>query len=150
MSTETLLEELFHTKIPITGDMRISVARYDGSTLILEAPLEPNVNDKGTAFGGSLFSLLVLSGWGLLHLKLREAGVNADVMIHRSSATYSLPVTHTIRARCELPDIPEYERFINDVRSRGRGTIQLSACIMSGARTAVEFMGNYVAKAASV
>jgi thioesterase domain-containing protein len=129
--------------------MRISIAGYDGKTLVLEAPLEPNVNDKGTAFGGSLFSLLVLSGWGLLHLKLREAGANADLMIHKSSATYTLPVTGTIRARCELPDTQVHERFIHDVQSRGRGTIKLTACIMIGRRTAVEFMGTYVAKATS-
>jgi thioesterase domain-containing protein len=150
MDSETFncnLEELFHTKIPITGDMRISIARYDGKSLALEAPLEPNVNDKGTAFGGSLFSLLVLSGWGLLHLKLREAGINADVVIHKSSATYILPVTDTIRARCALPGTPDHERFIRDVRSRRRGTIQLTASILVGTRTAVEFAGTYVAKA---
>ncbi|MEA5114332.1 MAG: thioesterase domain-containing protein [Geobacteraceae bacterium] len=149
LNSASYLENLFYTSIPITGGMQIRVDGYDGKSLVLRAPLEPNVNDKGTAFGGSIFSLLVLSGWGLLHLKLREAGIPSDVMIHKSSITYTLPVKDVLTARCKLPDTPTFEQFINDVGNRGRGKILLTAVMMSGNRTAVEFSGNYVAIATS-
>jgi len=143
------LEKLFHDSIPITGKMRINVAGYDGNSLLLKAPLTENVNDKGTAFGGSIFSLLVLSGWGLLHLKLAEAGISSEVMIHKSSVTYARPVKDVLNAHCELPDAQTFERFMHEVRNRGRGKILLTAVTMSGDRTAVEFSGNYVAFATS-
>ena len=142
-------EQLLHDCMTITGEMRIDVAGYDGKSLLLKAPLAQNVNDKGTAFGGSIFSLLVLSGWGLLHLKLVEAGISSEVMIHKSSVTYALPVKEVLNAYCELPDAQTFERFIHDVRSKGRGKIVLTAVTMSGNRPAVEFSGSYVAIATS-
>lgn len=146
---ESYLEELFHADIPITGGMRIRVGAYDGMSLVLNAPLEPNVNDKGTAFGGSIFSLLVLSGWGLLHLKLKEEGIPAEVMIHTSEITYTLPVKTALTACCELPDTQSFARFIHDVRTRGRGKILLTASMICNNRTAARFTGNYVAIATS-
>ncbi len=146
MDSEALrshLEETFRSKIPITKAMGIRVLRYDGASLELGAPLEPNVNDKGTAFGGSLFSLLVLAGWGLIHLRLREEGIPGDVMIHESSVTYSSPVTDDWQVRCELPEPAEYARFLESLRTRGRARLALESQIMAGSRVAVSFRGSY-------
>ena len=150
MNDESLrasLEKTFHDLIPITREMGIRVLRYDGSTLVLTAPLAPNVNDKGTAFGGSLYSLLVLAGWGLIHLRLRQEGIAGDAMIHESSVTYSLPVTDDWQVSCSLPEAAEYQRFIDRLRSRGRARLALASRIMDGDRVAVSFRGNYAAVA---
>ena len=58
------LEHELLSQIPLTRAMQLRVVDYDGSTLRLAAPLAPNVNDKGCAFGGSLASLLTLACWG--------------------------------------------------------------------------------------
>ena len=144
-SPEKYLEEVFHTQIPITREMGIRVAAFNGNSLTLRAPLCPNVNDKGTAFGGSLYALLVLAGWGLLHLKLRDEGMRGDVMIHESNVTYSLPVTEDWEACCALPEDDGYSRFLGDLRSRGRGKISMEVLIMRGERVAVGFTGSYAA-----
>jgi len=137
------LDETFRTKIPITQAMGIRVLHYDGTNLVLGAPLEPNVNDKGTAFGGSLFSLLVLAGWGLIHLKLKEEEIPGDIMIHESSITYSLPVTEPWEAHCRLPEAPEYAHFLEMLHSKGRARLALEAQIMVGTQVAVSFRGSY-------
>jgi thioesterase domain-containing protein len=137
------LEETFRTEIPITRAMGIRVRHYDGTNLVLGAPLEPNVNDKGTAFGGSLFSLLVLAGWGLIHLKLKEEEIPGDIMIHESSINYSLPVTEPWEAHCRLPEAPAYAHFLEQFRARGRARLALEASIMVGSRVAVSFRGSY-------
>ena len=137
------LEETFHSKIPITRQLGVRVLSYDGSTLVLGAPLEPNVNDKGTAFGGSLFSLLVLSGWGLIHLRLREEGLTGDIMIHESTINYSLPITDSWEVHCRLPEADQYAHFLASLHSRGRARLALEAQIMSGSRVAVSFRGSY-------
>ena len=41
----------------------IVVESADDSAVVLRAPLAPNANYKGTAFGGSLYSVAVLTGW---------------------------------------------------------------------------------------
>jgi putative thioesterase YiiD len=66
MSGARQIQELLHSKIPITRAMGVKVEDYDGRRLILSAPLDANVNHLGTAFGGSLNALAVLSGYGLL------------------------------------------------------------------------------------
>ncbi len=148
MDTEELgkyLEDTLLTKIPMAHAMEIRVAGYDGSMLVLRAPLGCNVNDKGTAFGGSLFSLAVLAGWGLLSVKLKEENLAGDVVIHESTVSYRLPVAEDLEARCKIPGDPEYSRFIEEFRSGGRGRIALEVSIMRGSRVAVQFKGNYVA-----
>lgn len=148
MDTELLagyLESTIITKIPMAKEMQIRVAGYDRNTLVLQAPLAPNVNDKGTAFGGSLYSLAVLTGWGLLSIKLKEENLAGDVVIHESNVSYRLPVTGDLEARCTIPGDPEYGRFVEDFRVTGKGRISLDVRIMRGSRVAVQFSGSYVA-----
>jgi thioesterase domain-containing protein len=146
MTTEALrsfLEETFHNDIPITRAMEIRVLRYNGTSLVLGAPLEPNMNDKGTAFGGSLFSLLVLAAWGLIHLKLKEEGITGDIMIHESTVSYSQPITGDWEAACRLPEGKEFAGFIERLRDMGRARLTLEVQIMAGSGVAVRFRGSY-------
>ena len=71
------LDELnaHYDAMPPVRAMQVRAVHYDGQVLRLRAPLSHNVNDKACAFGGSLVSLMTLAGWGLMTLKLREAGV---------------------------------------------------------------------------
>jgi len=45
--------------------MGVTVAHYDATGLTLRVRLEPNINHKSTAFGGSLVTLITLAGWEL-------------------------------------------------------------------------------------
>ena len=67
--------------VPITQAMGIRLRSFDAAGVTMTAPLKPNINDKGIAFGGTLASILALSGWALADLVLREAGEAADVLI---------------------------------------------------------------------
>ena len=66
------LENVLHSEIPLTREIGIEVVDYTGDSLTLKAPLEKNINHKCTAFGGSLYSVSVLSGWGLIHLLMKD------------------------------------------------------------------------------
>lgn len=68
------VEHYLHEHIPITRAMGLKVTAYDGDSVRLWAPLEPNLNHRNTAFGGSLSTLGILAGWSLLHVKMQEAG----------------------------------------------------------------------------
>ena len=48
--------------IPLLNAMHLALVDYDDLTLTMEAPLAPNINNKGTAFGGSIASIC-LSYW---------------------------------------------------------------------------------------
>ena len=67
----------------------IELSGWNGICIELAAPLDRNLNDKGTAFAGSIDSMLDLAGWGALTLALRDAGFGAEVMIVESTTEYT-------------------------------------------------------------
>ena len=117
------LERALQT-IPLTLAMRVEIRRYDGEHLILAAPLEPNVNDKGCAFGGSLASLMTLSGWGLIVLKLEEAQLDCDIYVQDSSIRYLAPLWSELKAQATI--VGSWDAFINSLRARGRARLSVT------------------------
>ena len=77
------IEQFLHAKIPLTAAMGVRVESYDAQQLILTAPLDANHNHLGTAFGGSLAALLILSGYGLLWLELGDA--ESHIVVRKTS-----------------------------------------------------------------
>ena len=78
--------------IPLVRAMQVEVVGDSAGRLRLRAPLGPNVNDKGSAFGGSLVSLMTLAGWALATRRLGEAGFQADVYVADSQVRYLAPL----------------------------------------------------------
>ena len=143
MSLARQIQELFYSKIPITRAMGVRVEDYDGQRLILSAPLAENVNHLGTAFGGSLNALAVLSGYGLLWLELQDT--ECHIVIRKSSISYERPVRGDIRAICARPDEEALAEFKKTFHQKGKARITLSAAIEDQGMTAVRFEGTFVA-----
>jgi thioesterase domain-containing protein len=143
MSPVYEIQELLHSKIPITRAMGVRVVAYDGERLVLSAPLALNVNHLGTAFGGSLNALAVLSGYGLLWLELREA--DCHIVIRESSISYERPVRGEILAICVRPEADALAEFRQAFHQKGKARIALSATIEDEGITAVRFRGTFVA-----
>ncbi len=137
------MEELFYGKIPITRALGVRVEEYDGSRLVLTAPLGENVNHLGTAFGGSLNTLAVLSCYGLLWLELRDAACH--IIIRDSTIHYDRPVSGALRAVCPRPAQEDMETFRRRFQKRGQARIALSATIEDGGVTAARFRGTFAA-----
>ena len=124
--TSTLERHILAT-IPLARAMELRVAEYDGNRLALAAPLGPNVNDKGCAFGGSMASLATLAGWGLVCLKLGEAGLAAEVYVQDSTIVYLAPVWDEIVAEAAVAQDESWERFLGAMRERGRARVSIDA-----------------------
>lgn len=136
-------QELLHTKIPITRALGVKVEDYDGERLVLSAPLEANVNHLGTAFGGSLNTLAVLSGYGLLWLELQDA--ECHIVIRESSISYERPVRGDIRATCVRPPADALAQFRKTFHEKGKARIALTATIEDEGVICVRFRGTFVA-----
>lgn len=139
------LEATLHHEIPITRALGLTVESYDGQTLCLKAPLEPNINHKDTAFAGSLNALVTLSGWGIVWLILKEAGIAGKIVIQDSQVNYLLPVAGDFVAECRQPDPAQVRRFTTMLTRKGKARLELSAEIRLGSDPAVTFQGRYVA-----
>lgn len=137
------LERRILTDIPLARHIGVRAVEFDGRTLTLTAPLAANSNHKGTAFGGSLFSLAVLAGWGLLTLKLAERGIDGELVIQDSRVSYLAPVTRDLTARATLPDDEELDRFLRAVDRHRKGRIRLHVSIEHEGSEAVRFEGTF-------
>ena len=132
--------------MPPVAAMRLRVVDYDGTRLRLEAPLAAHVNDKGCAFGGSLGSLLTLAAWGVLHLRLEDAGVDADIFVADSTLRFLAPLYDDLQATAQLAAASDWDGFLAALRNRGRGRIELLAQVpLAGGGIATEFRARYVA-----
>jgi thioesterase domain-containing protein len=140
------LEAFLHDKIPLTRAMGLHVVESSALRLVLEAPLEQNVNHLGTAFGGSLHALPTLACYAGLWTLLREAGIDGHVVVKRSSASYRAPVTGTLRAVCLRPPAALVKEFIADLQRHKKARMELAAVVEgTDGKPAVEFSGTFVA-----
>jgi len=109
--------------------MALRATAWDGDVLQLQAPLAANVNDKGSAFGGSLAGAMTLAGWGLLTLKLAEAGLAAEVYIADSQLRYLRPLKDDLVAEGRLDARCDWPGTLRVFRDRGRARVSVVARI---------------------
>jgi len=81
--------------------MGIKLSGYNGSELRLSAPLDKNINHRFSAFDGSIYSVAVLAGYGIISLKLRERNLNPHIVIHKSNVEYKLSIEQNFEAVCK-------------------------------------------------
>ena len=135
------LERTLYELIPISQAMGIQVEAYDGRTLTLTAPLSANVNHQQSAFGGSLFSVAALAGWGLMQMKLSELLLDCNTVVMGGEVTYQRPVFDDLRCVATLPE--DHETFFEKLREEGRNSTTLLATFESDGKTAMVLSGRY-------
>lgn len=137
-------------EIPLTRAMQLEVGAWDGETLSMSAPLAPNINDKGCAFGGSLAGLMTLAGWGLIVLNLRAAGRDCDVYVQDSTIRYLAPVWSDIVVEARLADGESWAAFATTLAQRGRSRLRVACRVpLAEGGDASTFEARFVAIAAA-
>ena len=127
-SATALVDEIL-AAIPLTRAMALSAVDYDGTSLTLAAPLAPNVNDKGCAFGGSLVSLMTLAGWGLVKLALDRQHRDCDIYVQDSDVRYLAPVWNDFEAVARLVDRESFAAMIEALAARGRARTRVRCVV---------------------
>lgn len=144
------LEALLHRDIPLTRAMQVRVASWENHQLRLEVPLAPNSNLHSSMFGGSLYCAALLVGWGWLHLRLLEAGMQGAVVIKDAQISYLLPVTGEALACCAAPDALTWQKFVTVFGRRGIARLHLNTRVLNAdGETAVLFSGQFVLQRAA-
>lgn len=147
---DTLRAELQATwlrEIPLAAALGIELAAAEAGELIVRAPLVPNRNLHGTAFAGSLYSVCVLAGWGIVWLALRQAGHDGLIVATDCRIQYRRAVTGEIVCRCKL-DATTVDRAVTEFAAAGRTELAVDCVIGAPPRQAVLFHGTYAVRAA--
>ena len=139
------LEDYILPQTPAARFMEFSFQHLSRDSLILSAPLAPSINDKGTAFGGSLYSALVLAGWGLVFGNLRDRGLSGDVVIARSTMDYRAPVRDDFMAEAIFAESSDPDLFFTEVASGKRTGIDVMVRLHPLEEPPAIFQGTYFA-----
>jgi thioesterase domain-containing protein len=139
------LETYLHDHIPLSRAMAVSVIAIDLQSVLLRAPLAPNINHRETVFGGSASALAILSAWSLLHVRLRAAGVASRLVIQRNTIDYDLPILGEFTASAALEAPQRWEPFLQTLARRGKARIGVNAVLEHSQRVVARFSGEFVA-----
>lgn len=135
------LQNIWHQQIPITQLMGIRVFQYTGKRFETRASLNPNMNLHGTMFAGSIYSLATLTGWGLVHLMMKEQGLIGDIVLADANIHYHKPVT-------ELPrSVAEFDKISGDfapLEAGKKARIKVQVEVLDDVTPVAEFDGEYV------
>lgn len=117
------VEDQLLLDIPLARAMQLGISAWDGETLRMSAPLMPNVNDKGCAFGGSLVSVMTLACWSLIKLATEHAGESCDIYVQDSTVRYLSPVWSDFDAQSRLAPDQSWQAFFATLHSRGKARL---------------------------
>ena len=128
MNDAAALQAKIHRTIPLSAAMGYEIVELDEARIVVEAPLQPNINIHGTGFAGSLYSLGVLSAWALCNHVIDDAGLDAELVVADAAIRYRAPVRGRIRCCCRL-NSNQIQGFVSGLRARGRARIQVEVDI---------------------
>ena len=141
----TELEAYLHEHIPISGHMGIRVVRAKLDSVVLSAPLEPNINHRSTVFGGSCASVAMLAAWCLVLLHVSDAGRKDRIVIQHGTIDYLAPIDDTFIATCGSPDGSIWDRFLRTLERGRPARIGLASSVESVGVIVARFEGAFAA-----
>jgi thioesterase domain-containing protein len=141
------LTAFIRAEIPLAHAMDLQLLGYDDDCLRFAVPLDPNINDKGCAFGGSLVSVMTLAGWALVELALQRRGEQCDVFVAESTVRYLQPVWGDFTSEARLPMEATWTTFFSTLTARGRARIEVACCVPGNdGQPAATLSARFVAK----
>jgi thioesterase domain-containing protein len=142
--TNKQAREYLYQQIPLSRAMGIEVTEATCQRVALRLPLEPNINHRETAFGGSICAAATLSCWMLAHLRLSQSPNPTRLVIHKNRMVYRRPIAGPFEAICKLSDEQDWQQVADMLERWGKAKIQLCACVRYAGETAAEFRGSFV------
>jgi thioesterase domain-containing protein len=138
------LDDYIYKHIPLTQAIQVHSISLDIYGLTLAAPLAPNHNHQASAFGGSLASLAMLAGWGLLWLGLKH-GQDANIVVRDLHMEFLRPVNGLMNAVCALPTAAAWEKFTLTLDRRHKARLDLRIEVICQAVMCARCTGQFVA-----
>lgn len=142
---EADLQAYLHRQIPLSAAMHVSVVSATLDSVVLSAPLEPNINHKRTAFGGSVSALGILAAWSIVHLRLAAEGLDSEVVIQSNRMDYERPILGSFTAASSLADPSAWPAFAKLLARRKRARIEARSLLTYEGEVAGNLTGRFVA-----
>ncbi|CAN5439908.1 thioesterase domain-containing protein [soil metagenome] len=146
--TPAELEKFLYEQIPLATALEIAVVHADDTSAEVKAPLYPNRNHMGTAFGGSLNAVMVLAGYAWLFQCMESRGHRGHVVLKESTIQYLLPVASDFSAVAKGPTGESFEKFLDGFERKGRSRVHVAIEVDTPSGVACRLNCEFVAKRA--
>jgi thioesterase domain-containing protein len=144
--SRTNLQDKIHGAIPMSEAMQFSIEELSSNSILVHAPLAPNVNIHGTGFAGSIYSIAVLAGWALSTHIMEVLAMDGDLVVSKAEIKYRAPITGMIECRGVASEA-ECKEFQDNFKQTGKG--RLSLTINVGNAPQAVLLGTFYAVAKS-
>jgi thioesterase domain-containing protein len=141
------LERFLHEHIPLSRAIGVQVQRSSAEHVVLSAPLTPNINNHSTVFGGSASAVAILAAWSLLHIRLKQAGLQCRLLIQQNTMKYEQPIANTFIASSCVGDDSAWAKFQEMLERKKRARISIKVTIQCRGEKVGEMSGDFVALA---
>lgn len=111
--------------IPLSAALQLRVTAWNGQTLSLQLPLDPNINDKGTAFAGSITAAGSLCGWVALSLWAEAQGLACQIAIFDAHFSFRRPIQADFQVCTSLPDAEVMSALKASLEASGKARLPL-------------------------
>ena len=118
------LQRIMHEQIPMSRFMGVEVCGYNEDMLTLTAPLDKNINHQKSAFGGSVFALAALAGWGILQLKLHELDLNCNTVVGDAKVKFLKPIREDLVCKVKVED--SHTQLLKGIEKNGSAVVELN------------------------
>jgi thioesterase domain-containing protein len=142
------LEKYLHDHIPLSKAMQCSAVAVSTDSVVLRAPIRPNINHRDTIFGGSASTLAILAAWSLLNLRLRQQPVPFRLVIQRNVMEYLAPMSEDFTATSTMQAPQSWERQCRMLERKGAARFTVLAELWCAGQLTGKFSGEFVALAA--
>jgi thioesterase domain-containing protein len=129
--TKDEVKSYLYNNIPLAKAMDVEVIDISKDSLTLKAPLSSNCNMHGTAFGGSLSSIALLTGWSHIHTRLDgEWLTKGELVIAEANVIFSRPVDTDLVSRAYIT--PEnFNEFVENYKLKGKAKVEVDIEVLT-------------------
>jgi len=139
------LEHYLFDHIPLSKALQVSVLEIREDEVVVEAPLSANINHCSTVFGGSASAVAILAAWSLLYIRLKNVGINSQLVIQRNTMEYEHPIAGDFVARSSLTHAVDWSKFIRMLSRKGKARISVSSVLECNGKLVGHLKGDFVA-----
>lgn len=135
------LQALWYETMPITEKMGMVIRQYTGGKLRVSAQMDANLNPHAAMFSGSIYTMAMLAGWGLIWMLLKEQGLSVNIVLVDSQIRYKAPLHQQPSA---LASIDKVSGDLGRVTRAQKGRLWLEVNVFSEDNLVATFHGTYL------
>ena len=141
--TNAEFQEFLYHHIPTTARMAFRVEEYAQGPVKISALLHENLNMGGTAFGGSISTLLITVCWAEVYKLMQSVDPKCEIVIQQSQVDFKAPITTDFAAVAHPPQAGKVAEMLRTYHRFGKARISMQSHITIGKQKAACFQGSF-------